>query len=76
MRGGLHGGMKHAKRNGKKHMPPHSVVELFFYLALQRHLAHGLLYMPLRDVVIAHSSRPPWDLILPWEFPSLTCQPL
>ncbi len=45
-------------------------------LTLQRHLAHGLLYMPLRDVVIAHSSRPPWDLILPWGFPSLTCQPL
>jgi hypothetical protein len=46
------------------------------FLTLQRHLAHGLLYMPLRDVVIAHSSRPPWDLLLPWEFPSLTCQPL
>src|SRR5919202_2127691 len=25
--------MKNAKRNGKKHMPPHSVVERFFYLA-------------------------------------------
>src|SRR5438128_2597892 len=36
---------------GNTHMPAD--------LALQRHLTHGLSYMPLRDVVIAHFSRPP-----------------
>ena len=45
-------------------------------LPLQRHLTHGLSYMPLRDVVIAHFSRPPWDPILPWASPPLTCRPL
>jgi len=27
----LHDGMKNAKRNGKKHIPPNDVVERFFY---------------------------------------------
>src|SRR5713226_6510037 len=45
-------------------------------IALQRHLTHGLPYMLLRDVVIAHFSRPPWGPICPWESPPLTCRPL
>jgi len=39
-------------------------------LSLQRHLTHGLSYMPLRDVVIAHFSRPPWGPILPVGVPT------
>jgi hypothetical protein len=45
-------------------------------ITLQRHLTHGLSYMLLRDVVIAHFSRPPWSPIRPWESPPLTCRPL
>ena len=40
------------------------------HLTLQRHLTHGLSYMPLRDVVIAHFSRPPWGPILPVGVPT------
>ena len=42
-----------------------AVIEAAFFLllpnqiSLQRHLTHGLSYLPLRDVVIAHCSHPP-----------------
>src|SRR6266478_6653405 len=45
-------------------------------IALQRHLTRGLPYMLVRDVVIAHFSRPPWGPICPWESSPLTCRRL
>jgi hypothetical protein len=72
-----------ARRGGLETMPldqhiegRHGEGEASVAIALQRHLTHGLSYMPLRDVVIAPFSRPPWDPILPWASPPLTCRPL
>src|SRR5262249_4898401 len=44
-------------------LPAYVERAFYDYLTLQRHLTHGLSYMLLRDVVIAHFSRPPWSPI-------------
>src|SRR6266516_6085807 len=67
------GGVCRVERNGKnaKSCGKGEVLPLDrSLLTLQRHLTHGLSYMPLRDVVIAHFSRPPWGPILPVGVPT------